>query len=163
MKPSKLQGLAGKALVAAYVVLVVWFLSWFVPDALAASKAKTPESVRLEQIVRSAPIGFKWEAVVRLYSGSNYGTEYLNRLWRFCPRGRRREIMLREAVKNRIPFRLLLAVYGAESSYGRAASYFGLTGYFPGRGTSGSFARDASLSAALWSRLYRSRYGRFAL
>ena len=158
----KLEDLTGAAIVIGWIVLCLWF-ALGAPGANASERARTPESIRLERTVRSAPISSKWESVVRLYSGSNYGVAHLNNLWSYCPKGPRRGIMLREAIAYRIPWRLLLAVYGAESSYGRASSYFGLTGYFPGRGTSGSFARDAHLAAALWSRLYRNRYGRSAL
>jgi hypothetical protein len=153
--------LAAVATVVGWIVLCLWF-ALGAPVASGAI-ARTPEAIAFERKVRSAEIGAKWEPVVRLYSGSNYGVGYLNRLWAYCPKGSRRGVMLREAVEHRIPFRLLLAVYGAESSYGRARSYFGLTGYFPGRGTSGSFDRDAHLAAALWSKLYRIRYGRTAL
>jgi hypothetical protein len=83
-------------------------------------------------------------------------------LWPAAPHGRRRQIVLDAAVHHHVPLRLLLGVWGAESGFGRYACHFGLTGYFPGRGTSGSFRRDAHLAADLFDRLYRSRYGRRA-
>lgn len=114
-------------------------------------------------VVRSAPVGPSWGPVLGDYTGGYYSTGLVNQLYQRAPHGPRRGIILLEAIRHRVPFRLLLGVWGAESSFGRATSHFGLTGYFPGIGSSGSFATDAHLAARLFARLYRSRYGRSAL
>ena len=114
-------------------------------------------------VVRSAPVGPSWNCALGQYTGGYYYTGHVNSLWPYAPHGSRRGVVLKEAIRHRVPFRLLLGVWGAESSFGRAASHFGLTGYFPGRGTSGDFAYDAHLAAQLLDRLYRGCYGRHSL
>ena len=144
------------------LVLAVLVVALAVPASAQARTARLPES-SLHYRVRTAPVSRSWNPVMWTYTGGYYGVDHVNRLWPRAPRGPRRDIVLLEAVRHRVPFRLLLGVWGAESSFGRAASHFGLTGYFPGRGTSGSFAWDAHLAAQLLNRLYRGRYGRHSL
>jgi len=117
----------------------------------------------LEHRVRVAPVGPSWGPVLSTYTGGYYSTGLVNQLWPKAPKGPRRGIILEACIRHRVPWRLLLGVWGAESTFGRAQSHFGLTGYFPGRGTSGSFSRDADLAAGLFARLYRARHGRSAL
>lgn len=114
-------------------------------------------------VVRTAPVGPSWGPVLSTYTGGYYSTSLVNELYPHAPHGPRRGIILLEAIRHRVPFRLLLGVWGAESSFGKATSHFGLTGYFPGIGSSGSFATDAHLAARLFARLYHARYGRSAL
>ena len=132
------------------------------PATVQARSARIPES-SLQYRVRTMSVHASWGPVLSTYTGGYYGVAHINRLWPNAPRGPRRDIVLLEAVRHRVPFRLLLGVWGAESSFGRAASHFGLTGYFPGRGTSGSFSWDAHLAAQLLDRLYRGRYGKHSL
>ena len=133
-----------------------------VAQPATAKPAHVPRAP-LEHRVRTAPVDAKWGPVLWTYTGGYYSTGHVNQLWPKAPRGPRRGIILEACIRHRVPWRLLLGVWGAESTWGRAASHFGLTGYFPGRGTSGSFSRDADLAAALFNRLYRARYGRSAL
>lgn len=144
-----------KALLGAVVVLLV-------AQPAAAKPGHAPHRP-LELVVRTAPVGPSWGPVLSTYTGYYYSTGLVNQLYRHAPHGPRRGIVLRACIRHRVPFRLLLGVWGAESSFGRAASHFGLTGYFPDRGTSGSFSHDADLAAGLFARLYRMRYHRSAL
>jgi hypothetical protein len=121
-----------------------------------------PET-KLELKARTTPISWRWAPILDEYTGGSYNIGYVNQLWPHAPHGTRRRVAFRAAVQAHIPVRLLLGIWGAESSFGRAASHFGLTGWFPGRGTSGSFDRDAVLAAGLLDHLYRSRWGRRAL
>jgi len=132
------------------------------PVQADARSGFAPET-RLEFKVRTAPISWRWAPILDEYTGGSYQISYVNQLWPHAPHGTRRHVALRAAVQAHIPLRLLLGIWGAESSFGRAASHFGLTGWFPGRGTSGSFNRDAVLAAGLLDRLYKSRWGRRAL
>jgi hypothetical protein len=144
-----------KALAAIIVALAV-------AQPATAKPAHVPRAP-LEHRVRTAPVDAKWGPVLWTYTGGYYSTAHVNQLWPKAPKGPRRGIILEACIRHRVPWRLLLGVWGAESTWGRAASHFGLTGYFPGRGTSGSFSRDADLAAALFNRLYRARHGRSAL
>jgi len=143
------------------LLLAVVFALTGSADAQARS-GFAPET-RLEFKVRTAPISWRWAPILDEYTGCSYNISYVNQLWPHAPHGTRRHVALQAAVQAHIPLRLLLGIWGAESSFGRAASHFGLTGWFPGRGTSGSFNRDAVLAAGLLDRLYRSRWGRRAL
>lgn len=125
--------------------------------------ADTAEAKPFSSVVRSAPVTSKWNCALGQYTGGYYYIGHINSLWPYAPRGPRRGVILTESIRHRVPFRLMLGVWGAESSFGRAASHFGLTGYFPGRGTSGSFSWDAHLAAQLLDRLYRGCYGRHSL
>jgi hypothetical protein len=101
-----------------------------------------------------------WQAAVLKYSGSNYGVDHLNNLLRNAPQNGKvsgdRQIVQDAANKYNIPFSLLWATYGAESSWGGAGNgqYFGLTGKYPS-GSSGSFRKDAEIAAETWAVLYR--------
>ena len=143
-------------------VMFAFAVALLVAQPATAKPAHVPKPP-LVQLVRNAPVDAKWAPVLWTYTGGYYSTGHVNQLWPKAPRGPRRGIILEACIRHRVPWRLLLGVWGAESSFGRAASHFGLTGYFPGRGTSGSFSRDADLAAALFNRLYRARYGRSAL
>ena len=129
----------------------------------ALATAQPAKSQTFAAKVRSAPVTSKWNCALGQYTGGYYYIGHINRLWPYAPRGPRRGVILLESIRHRVPFRLMLGVWGAESSFGRAASHFGLTGYFPGRGTSGSFSYDAHLAARLLDRLYRGCYGRSSL
>ena len=143
-------------------VMFAFAVALLVAQPATAKPAHVPKPP-LVQLVRNAPVDAKWAPVLWTYTGGYYSTGHVNQLWPKAPRGPRRGIILEACIRHLVPWRLLLGVWGAESSFGRAASHFGLTGYFPGRGTSGSFSRDADLAAALFNRLYRARYGRSAL
>lgn len=125
--------------------------------------AETADAKSYHWKVRSAPVTWQWNCPLGQYTGGHYYIGHVNRLWPYAPRGPRRGIILAESMRHRVPFRLMLGVWGAESSFGRAWSHFGLTGYFPGRGTSGSFSRDAYLAARLLDKLYRGCHGRRSL
>jgi len=148
-------------LLAAILISFTAFSASSVSSAQARS-GFAPES-KLEFKVRTAPISWRWAPILDEYTGGSYNILYVNQLWPHAPHGTRRHVALRAAVQAHISLRLLLGIWGAESSFGRAASHFGLTGWFPGRGTSGSFNRDAVLAAGLLDRLYRSRWGHRAL
>lgn len=133
-----------------------------VADAHGSVRAHIPES-RQHLRARTAVVDWHWTGPLSDYTGNSYSTGLVNQLWPHAPHGKRRNIVLEAAIRYRVPFRLLLGVWGAESSFGKARSHFGLTGYFPGRGTSGNFRRDAMLSAQLFDRLYRGRYHHHSL
>lgn len=92
-----------------------------------------------------------WNSVLKSYSGGSYGLDYVLKLAHEHPGGGAhrgdRATVAADAKKYGIPFDVLWGIYGAESSFGKAASNFGLTGQFPGTGTSGSFGTDARMSA----------------
>ena len=125
--------------------------------------ADSAEAKPFNLVVRSAPVGPSWNCVLGQYTGGSYYIGRVNQLYPYAPKGPRRGIILTESIRHRVPFRLMLGIWGAESSFGRAWSHFGLTGYFPGRGTSGNFSYDAHLAARLLDRLYRGCHGRSAL
>lgn len=133
-----------------------------VKAAQGKPRAHIPET-RLQHKARTASISSRWQPILDAYTGGSYGISLVNQLWPRAPRGKRRTIILGAAVHHHVPVRLLLGIWGAESTYGQAACNFGLTGYFPGRGTSGSLTRDAHMAADLLDRLYRNRYNRRAI
>ena len=144
------------------IVLAVDVLT--VKAANAGPVARLPEkpATRVARLARTAPVTYRWEAVLNSYTGGSYGVGHVNALWPSAPRGRRRQIVFGAAVHHHVPLRLLLGIWGAESGFGRYACHFGLTGYFPGTGTSGNFRKDAHLAADILDRLYRNRYNRRA-
>ena len=148
---------AGLAIIAVLAIDLIC-----VKAAQGKAIAHIPET-RLQHKARTASISSRWQPILDAYTGSSYGISLVNQLWPRAPKGKRRNIILGAAVHHHVPFRLLLGIWGAESSYGQAASHFGLTGYFPGRGTSGNFTRDAHMAADLLDRLYRNRYHRRSL
>lgn len=144
------------ATVAALIVVVLVDLIC-VHQAIAKPVARIPEHTYTLK-VRMAKVDWKWAGPLNAYTGGSYSTGHVNQLWQMAPRGKRRGIVLAAAVRYHVPFRLLLGVWGAESGFGRYACHFGLTGYFPGTGTSGNFARDARLAARLFARLYWAQW-----
>jgi hypothetical protein len=92
-----------------------------------------------------------WNAVLEKYSGNSYGLSHVEQLAGEQSGGGAhagdRATVEADAKKYGIPFNVLWGVYGAESSFGKAKSNFGLTGQYPGTGTSGNFGTDARMSA----------------
>jgi hypothetical protein len=92
-----------------------------------------------------------WNTVLGKYSGGSYGLSHVEQLAGEHPGGGAhpgdRRTVEADAKKYGVPFNVLWGIYGAESSFGKAASSFGLTGQFPGTGTSGNFSTDARMSA----------------
>ena len=148
--------------VAVCLLIVVTLDAVCVKAASGRARAHIPESP-LTFRARTARISDNWNGPLNAYTGGSYGVSLANQLWPSAPHGLRRQIVLGAAVHHHVPFRLLLGIWGAESSFGKAACNFGLTGNYPGRGTSGNFRKDAHMAADILDRLYRSRYGRRAL
>jgi hypothetical protein len=144
------------------VLIVISLDAVCVKAAAGRPVAHTPEH-KVVSKARTASVSWKWEPILEAYTGGNYGVGHVNSLWPMAPHGKRRQIVLRAAVHHHVPLRLLLGIWGAESTFGHYACHFGLTGYFPGTGTSGDFRRDAHLAAALLDRLYRIRYHHHAI
>lgn len=124
------------------------------------SKPKAPTRAERDRAytnrVRLAPVDGRYASALSAYTGGSYSVGTVNSLWPRFPRSRqaRQRLDIIDAAKRyHIPVRLLMGVYGMESGFGRFRCYFGLTGYFPGSGTSGSFRRDAFLSAGIFRRL----------
>lgn len=67
-----------------------------------------------------------------------------------------RTIVNRAAAQYHVRADVLWGIYGAESSWGKAKSSFGLTGDYPGVGTSGDFTTDAFRSAQILRNLLDS-------
>jgi hypothetical protein len=92
-----------------------------------------------------------WNSVLEKYSGNSYGLSHVEQLAGEQSGGGAhagdRATVEADAKKYGIPFNVLWGVYGAESSFGKAKSNFGLTGQYPGTGTSGNFGTDARMSA----------------
>lgn len=130
--------------------------------AANARPARTPEQT-LTHKARMARVDSRWAPILNAYTGGSYSTGHVNQLWPSAPRGKRRQIILGAAVHHHVPLRLLLGIWGAESGFGRYACHFGLTGNYPGRGTSGDFRKDAHMAADILDRLYRNRYKRHAI
>jgi hypothetical protein len=132
--------------------------------ANAKPVAHIPEArARYVLKIRTASVGSRWDGPLGGYTGGSYYSGHVNQLWPSAPRGKRRQIILDAAAHHHVPFRLLLGIWGAESGFGRYACHFGLTGNYPGRGTSGNFRKDAHMAADILDRLYRSRYNRPAI
>lgn len=133
-------------------VLVAFAL---IPTSVAHA-AKKPT---LEQKVRKAPVTYAWEPILQYYTGNYYGVSHVNSLWPYAPRGKRCQPVLDAAVRYRIPYKLLLGVWGAESGWGRGGSnYFGLIGP-----ANGDLRHDAFYAAKLFSKFYKNRYHRNAI
>lgn len=137
-------GVARSAAVTVVAITVV---------SLAASQPAVASTY--EDRIRTAPVTWAYSSALSAYTGGSYGVDTVNQLWPRFPRRQtsQRAAMLKAARKYGVPLRLLMGVYGMESGFGRYRCYFGLTGYFPGTGTSGSFSRDAMLSAGIFRRL----------
>lgn len=144
-----------------FAEVVATAVSAVMPQTSTSSSNVTPGNGR-----RTNPqtITADWEPVVRAYSGSNYGVDHLNSLLAQAPQNgsnsNDRAITQAAARNWKVPFALLWATYGAESSWGKAASSFGLTGKYGRSGTSGNFTTDANESAKTWLQNYRSHYHR---
>jgi hypothetical protein len=99
----------------------------------------------------SGPASGGWNSVLEKYSGNSYGLSHVEQLAGEQSGGGAhagdRATVEADAKKYGIPFNVLWGVYGAESSFGKAKSNFGLTGQYPGTGTSGNFGTDARMSA----------------
>ena len=123
------------------------------PIEIARAKKKKAHAALVNRI-RTAPVTYAWENALNAYTGGSYGVDHVNALWPLAPKhGKRRAIVLATAVRYNIPFRLLLGIWGAESTFGQYACHFGLTGNFPGVGTSGNFATDARIASQILRRL----------
>lgn len=105
--------------------------------------------------IRTAPVDWRWGSILNLYTGGSYATGHVNSLWQNAPRS---SIVLQAAVRYRVPYRLLLGVWGAESTWGQAWNHFGLIGP-----ATGNLRHDAFYAAKLFDRFYRQRYGRPAV
>lgn len=103
-----------------------------------------------------------WNTVLGKYSGGSYGLFHVEQLAGEHPGGGAhpgdRKTVEADAKKYGIPFNILWGIYGAESSFGKAASNFGLTGQFPGTGTSGNFGTDARMSAEDLANLIKAMH-----
>lgn len=131
---------------------------------MIAILASTPGQVAaaqrgsLEHKVRHAAVGPSWIGPVNTYTGGSYNISRINSYYKYAPRGPRRGIVLEAAIRYRVPWRLLLGVWVAESGAGRAWNHFGLIGP-----ATGNLRRDAFYAARLFDRLYRARWGRSAI
>lgn len=100
-----------------------------------------------------------WNEVLHKYSGGGYGASWVHRLAGEHPGGgahpHDRAIVEADAKKYGVPFDVLWGVYGAESSFGKAPSSFGLTGQYGASGTSGNFNTDARVAAQDLQHLMR--------
>lgn len=106
-----------------------------------------------------------WEKASRHYSGGGYGVEKMKQRLSWAPEqgGYKgdRVIVQEAAQKYGVPMEIMWATYGMESGWGKISwkggiiPYFGLTWDYPGRGTSGSFKKDANRAAQIWQELYR--------
>jgi hypothetical protein len=124
--------------------------------AQVASASKRPT---LESKVRKAPVTQAWEPILQYYTGGYYGVSHVNSLWPYAPRGKRCQPVLDAAVRYRIPYKLLLGVWGAESGWGRGGSnYFGLIGP-----ANGNLRHDAFYAAKLFNKFYHSWYHKDAV
>lgn len=131
-----------------------WAASTFVTVAMLAV-AQPATATPYEDRIRTAPVDSRYSRALSIYTGGSYGIQSVNQLWPRFPKHQRaqRSAMLKAAKHYGLPLRLLMGVYGMESGFGRFRCYFGLTGYFPRTGTSGSFSRDAMLSGGIFRRL----------
>ena len=121
--------------------------------ASAATRAERDRAYT--ERIRTAPVDARYSRAVGIYTGWSYGIATINELWPRYPHHQtsQRAAMLDAAKAHHLPLRLLIGIYGMESGFGRFRCYFGLTGYFPRTGTSGSFTRDAQLAAGILQRL----------
>lgn len=105
-----------------------------------------------------------WNAILEKYSNKEYGQKGHGTAQQYVEGlaaqnsggGSRRATVEADAKKYGIPFNILWGIYGAESSFGKAKSNFGLTGQFPGTGTSGNFGTDARMSAEDLAKLAKA-------
>jgi len=135
------------------ILTIIITLIASLPAVAQAAKKET-----LEHKVRNAPVSLDWSGPVNTYTGRSYNIGRINSYYRYAPHGKNRGIVLEAAVKYRVPWRLLLGVWVAESGAGRAWNHFGLIGP-----ATGDLRHDAFYAARLFDRLYRSYNGRHAL
>ena len=141
----------------ALVLTVAWCIFTVVkaeakPNIGTAAHAKGS----YEYKVRTAPVSYNWQPILDYYTGSYYGVEQVNLLWRHAPRNKD---VLDACKRWHVPYRLLLGVWGQESGYGRGGSNnFGLIGI-----TLGTFRHQAFYSAHLFSKFYYNTYHRRAV
>lgn len=126
--------------------------------AMPSQAAVAAQKHTLEHKVRNAPVGPSWIGPVELYTGGSYSIYTINDLYRQAPHGKNRGIILQAAIKYRVPWRLLLGVWVAESGAGKAWNHFGLIGP-----ATGNLRHDAFYAARLFARLYRGWYGHAAI
>lgn len=117
---------------------------------IPVTTANAAKNNTLEAKVRNAPVTWKWEGPLEYYTGNYYGVSLVNTMWQRAPRSK---IVLAAAVRYRVPWRLLLGVWGIESGYGRAWNHFGLIGP-----ANGDLRHDANYAARLFAKMYRSWY-----
>lgn len=135
-------------------ILAIIALVLSVPGhAAAVAKKET-----LEHKVRHAPVGPSWSGPVNTYTGGSYTISRINSYYKYAPHGPRRGVVLQAAIRYRVPWRLLLGVWVAESGAGRAWNHFGLIGP-----ATGDLRHDAFYAARIFDRLYRSRWGHAAI
>lgn len=125
-----------------------------IPSQVAVAAQKET----LEHKVRHAPVGPSWSGPVNTYTGGSYNIGRINSYYKYAPHGPRRGVVLEAAIRYRVPWRLLLGVWVAESGAGRAWNHFGLIGP-----ATGNLRHDAFYAARLFAKLYRSHNGRNAL
>jgi hypothetical protein len=115
------------------------------------SPGTTPMPTAMPTALDTTSSGSMWNAVLEKYSGGSYGLSHVEQLAGEHPGGGAHPgdlaMVKADAKKYGIPWGVLWGIYGAESSFGKAASSFGLTSQFPGTGTSGNFGTDARMSA----------------
>lgn len=121
------------------------------------AQAQTKQQAYVQRI-KQAPVTEAWSPIVTYYTGGSYGVGFLRSMSNGGPRGKRRQAVLDAAVHYHIPFKLLIGVWGVESGYGAAWNHFGLIGP-----ANGNLRHDAMISARLFSKMYRSRYGHNAV
>lgn len=126
--------------------------------SMPSQVAVAAQKETLEHKVRHAAVGPSWSGPVNTYTGGSYGIGTINSYYKYAPHGKNRGIVLEAAVRYRVPWRLLLGVWVAESGAGRAWNHFGLIGP-----ATGDLRHDAFYSAKIFDRLYRSRWGHAAI
>jgi hypothetical protein len=127
---------------------------------LSRGGSTTPMTASTQTAAYTGGSSSAWNAVLEKYSGNSYGLSHVEQLAGEHPGGGAhpgdRKTVEADAKKYGIPFKILWGIYGAESSFGKAASNFGLTGQYPGAGTSGNFGTDARVSAEDLRNLLKS-------
>jgi hypothetical protein len=127
---------------------------------LSRGGSTTPMMASTQTAAYAGGSSSAWNAVLEKYSGNSYGLSHVEQLAGEHPGGGAhpgdRKTVEADAKKYGIPFKILWGIYGAESSFGKAASSFGLTGQYPGTGTSGNFGTDARVSAEDLRNLLKS-------
>ena len=113
------------------------------------AEAQTKRQAYVQRI-KQAPVTNSWEIPLRIYTGGYYGVELVNILSKGGPRGKIRQPVLGAAAHYHIPFKVLIGIWGAESSYGKAWDNFGLTDQ-----ANGNLRHDALIAASILRSLYK--------